>query len=98
MKKAVANKNLAILCHHTMTIEDFEQGMKTLFGSSHMRTKFLANPGMATHGQLLWLAEKTGRPAYTLVEEYGVALQTLTGLEIEQLQFVERMKEFGQAA
>ena len=86
--KKVMEKELIEFLRAKLTLSQYEESMRQIFGSSIRRTKFLNNPKIATHAELLDIAELCKVTPFWLFSEYNVGFDNLTLREIGQLSFI----------
>lgn len=68
--------------------EKFNEGLKSLFGSPHRRTKALNDPTTITHAELIELADLLRTSAWMLCNDFEVGKEVLTEKEKEQIRLV----------
>lgn len=71
--------------------EKFNEGLKSLFGSPHRRTKALNDPTTITHAELIELADLLDTSAWQLYHKMEVGKEVVTEKEAEQLLLVHNL-------
>ncbi len=71
-----------------LTGEQWESLSSVLWESTNMRTRKVKNPASIAHSELLELASMLNVFAYTLYLNWGAGRETITKIELDNLEYI----------